>query len=86
MEGCNGVRHTSRSSGLLRVETSRLGFPRLALRLAEASRQVVHVAPSQRLRRSQLEDGWVDVMGYVGPCYPWFTIFILLSHKSIIVI
>jgi hypothetical protein len=24
--------------------------------------------------RSQAEDGWVDVMGCVGPCYPCFVI------------
>jgi hypothetical protein len=34
-----------------------LGFSSLASRLAEARRRVVHVAPSQSLRRSQVEDG-----------------------------
>jgi hypothetical protein len=33
-----------------------LGFPSLASRLSEARRRVVHVAPSRRLRQSQIED------------------------------
>jgi hypothetical protein len=63
-----------------------LGFPSLASRLAEARQQVVFVAPSQRLRRSQIEDGWVDVMGGVEPCYPYFVIFFLLGPRGIVVI
>jgi hypothetical protein len=49
--------HTSRSSGLFRVEANqgRLGFPSLASRLAEARRRVVHVAPSWRLRQMKLK-------------------------------
>jgi hypothetical protein len=43
------VGYMSRSSGLLHVEAS----------LA----RVVHVAPSWRLRRSQVEDGQVNAMG-----------------------
>jgi hypothetical protein len=39
-----------------------LGFSSLASRLAEARRRVVHVAPSQRLLRDQVEDGRVDAM------------------------
>jgi hypothetical protein len=39
------------------------------------------VAPSQRLRQRQAEDGQVDVMGYVGPCYPCFTVFFLLDPR-----
>jgi hypothetical protein len=47
-----------------------LGFLSLTSRLAEARRWVVHVVPSQRLRRVQAEDGWVDAMGCVGSFYP----------------
>jgi hypothetical protein len=47
---------------------------------------VVHVAPSQRVHRSQVKDGWVDAMGYVRLCYPYFAIFILLDHRGIVVI
>jgi hypothetical protein len=63
-----------------------LGFHSLALRLAEVRRWVVHVAPSWRLRQRQAEDGWVDVMGCVGPCYPCFAIFFLLGPRGILVI
>jgi hypothetical protein len=64
----------------------RLWFPSLASRLTEARWRVVHVAPSHRLGRSQVKDGWVDAMGCIGPCYPCFTIFVLLDHRGIIVI
>jgi hypothetical protein len=47
---------------------------------------VVHVAPLRRLRRRQVEDGWVDVTGYVGPCYPTFVIFNVLGPRGIVVI
>jgi hypothetical protein len=63
-----------------------LGFSCLAKRLAEARRRVVHVATLRRLRRRQAEDGRVDAMGCVGPCYPCFAVFFLLSPKGIVVI
>jgi hypothetical protein len=63
-----------------------IGFPSLALILTEVQRHVVHVVPSQRLRRSQVEDGRIDVTGYVGSCYHWFVVFILLGHRGIVVI
>jgi hypothetical protein len=47
----------------------KLWFPSLASRLAEARRQLVHVAPSQRLRRVQAEDGRVNAMGCIF--WPW---------------
>jgi hypothetical protein len=46
----------------------------------------VHVAPSRRLRRRQVENGWVDVTGCVGPYYPTFTVFNVLGSRGIIVI
>jgi hypothetical protein len=52
-----------------------LGFFSLASRLVEVRRRVVHVAPSQRLRRDQVEDGRVDVIVCVGPYYPYFAVF-----------
>jgi hypothetical protein len=63
-----------------------LGFPNLACRLVETRRRVVHVALSQRLRWSQLEDGWVDATGCVRPCYPTFIVFNVLGHKGIVII
>jgi hypothetical protein len=63
-----------------------LGFSRLAQRLAEARRWVVHVAPSRRLRWRQVEDGRVDATGCVGPCYPTFAIFNVLDPRAVVVI
>jgi hypothetical protein len=52
-----------------------LGFPSLASRLAETQWRVVHMPPSRRLRRVQIEDRCVDAMGCSGPFYPRITIF-----------
>jgi hypothetical protein len=65
-----GVRHASRSSGLLRVEASQARVFQFVLKLVESRRQVVHVASSRRWRRDQVEDGRVDTMDCVGPFYP----------------
>jgi hypothetical protein len=46
---------------------------------------VVHVAPSQRLRRDQVEDGWVDATGCVRPCCPYFVVFYVLGYRDIVV-
>jgi hypothetical protein len=62
-----------------------LGFPSLASRLAEARRRVVHVTSSRRLRRNQLEDGWIDTTGCIRYCYPYFIIFYVLYHRDIVV-
>jgi hypothetical protein len=62
-----------------------LGFPSLALRLAEARQWVVHVAPSWRLRRDQVKDGWVDAMDCVRPSYPYFVVFCVLGARGIVV-
>jgi hypothetical protein len=63
-----------------------LGFPSLASRLAEARWWVVHVAPSRRLRQSKIKDKRIDAIGCIGSCYPYFVIFTLLCHMSIVVI
>jgi hypothetical protein len=36
------------------------------------------MTPSQRLHRRQVENGWVDVMSYVGPCYHTFAVLNVL--------
>jgi hypothetical protein len=77
--------HASRSSGLLRVEAN-LARVYQASRLAETRWRVVHVAPSRRLRRSQVEDGRVDAMGCVGSCYPIFIVFNVLCSRCIVLI
>jgi hypothetical protein len=43
------------------------------------------VASSQRLRRRQIKEGRVDVMGCVGPCYPTFAVFNVLDTRGIVV-
>jgi hypothetical protein len=54
-----------------------LGFSSLESRLVEVRRRVVHVTPSLRLRQTQVDDGRIDAMGCVGPCYLCFAVFIL---------
>jgi hypothetical protein len=46
----------------------------------------VHMSPSWRLRRNQVEDEQVDAMGCVGPRYLTFTVFNVLGSMGIIVI
>jgi hypothetical protein len=62
-----------------------LGFLSLALRLVGARRQVVHVTPSQRLHRDQVEDERVDAMDCVRPYYPYFVVFYVLCLMGIVV-
>jgi hypothetical protein len=76
----DGVGQTLRSSGLLHMKAS------LASRLAKTRRQVVHVAPSWRLRRVQAEDRRVDAIGCIGPFYPRIIVFYVLGPRGIVVI
>jgi hypothetical protein len=46
---------------------------------------MVHVASSWRSRADETENRQVDAMGYVGPCYPYFEIFIVLGPRGIVV-
>jgi hypothetical protein len=64
------VGHTSRSSGLLCVEASWTRVSQSGLKTGGGVTVVVHIAPSRRLHRGQVEDEWVNATGYVGPCYP----------------
>jgi hypothetical protein len=64
------------------VEASRARISQFASKLVEARRQVVHVAPSIRSCGDQIEDGWVDVMGCVGPYYPCFAVFFVLGPRG----
>jgi hypothetical protein len=45
----------------------------------------VHVTPSQKLCRNQVEDRRVDATGCVRPCYPYFAIFYVLGPRGIVV-
>jgi hypothetical protein len=62
-----------------------LGFSSLALRLAEARRRVVHVAPSWMLRQNQAEDGRVNAKDCVRPDYLYFAVFYILVPRGIVV-
>jgi hypothetical protein len=86
MEGCDDVEHDRDLAACFTWKQVWLGFSSLALRLANARRWAMHVAPSQRLRWSQVKDGWVDATGYIGPCYPCFAVFMLLGPRGIVVI
>jgi hypothetical protein len=44
------------------------------------------MAPSWRLHQRQVEDGWVDVTGYVGPGYPTLVVFNVLGPRGIVVV
>jgi hypothetical protein len=77
--------HASKSSSLLLVKASQARVSRPVLKTSGGTAQMVHVTSSRRLRRDQVEDGRVDAMGYVGPCYPYFTVFIVLGPSGILV-
>jgi hypothetical protein len=64
---------------MLRMKSSLARVSQSGLKTTEARRRVVHVAPSRRLRRRQVEEERVDVMGCVGPYYPTFTVFNVLG-------
>jgi hypothetical protein len=44
------------------------------------------MVPSWMLRRKQVEDGRVDVTGYVRSCYPTFVVFNVLGYRGIVII
>jgi hypothetical protein len=48
--------------------------------------RMVHVTSSWRSRGDEAEDEWVDAMGYIGPFYPNFAVFVVLGHKGNLVI
>jgi hypothetical protein len=77
--------HTSRSSDLLRVKANRTRIFQSDLKTGGGATRIVHVVSSWKLRRDQVEDRWVDATDCVGPCYAYFTIFILLCPRDILV-
>jgi hypothetical protein len=46
---------------------------------------VVHVVSSWRSREDEVENRRVDAMGYTGPFYSYFVIFVVLGHRGILV-
>jgi hypothetical protein len=63
----------------------RLEFFSLTSKLMDARQRVVHVTPSRRSHEDQVKDRRVNAMGYVGACYPYFTIFDVLDTIDILV-
>jgi hypothetical protein len=76
---------TLRSSGLLRLEASRARVSQFASKLVEERRRVVHVVSSWSSCEDEAEDERIDVMGYIGLFYPYFTIFIVFGLRGILV-
>jgi hypothetical protein len=67
--------HALKSSSLLGVKVS-------LARVFQSGLKTDGGATTQRLRRKQAEAGRVDMTGCVGPCYPCFTVFLLLGPRA----
>jgi hypothetical protein len=67
--------HALKSSSLLDVKVS-------LARVFQSGLKTDGGATTQRLRRKQAEAGRVDMTGCVGPCYPCFTVFLLLGPRA----
>jgi hypothetical protein len=85
-EDKDGAGHTSRSSGLLRLEASRARVSYSSLMTGGGTAQMVHVASSWRSLEDEAEDGRVDAMGCMRLFYPNVVIFVVLGHKGSLVI
>jgi hypothetical protein len=81
----DGVGHTLRSSGLLRLEASWARVSQSSLKTSGGATWMVHVASSRRSRGDEVENGWIDAAGCIGLFYPNFVVFIVLDPKGILV-
>jgi hypothetical protein len=79
------VGHMSRFSGFLHHEPTRARVSQFASKLMEERRRVAHVTSLWRSRENEVEDGWVDAMGYIRPFYPYCAIFVVLGDRCILV-
>jgi hypothetical protein len=79
------ARDASKSSGLFHLEASQARVSQFASKLVKERRWVVHVASSQRSCEDEVKDRLIDAMGYIGPFYPNFPIFIVLGPRGILV-
>jgi hypothetical protein len=82
----DGVGHVSKSSNLLCLEASQARVSQSSLKTVGGMTRMVLVASSLRSRRDEVKDGWVDATGCMGLFYPNFAVFIVLGHKSSLVI
>jgi hypothetical protein len=79
------VGHVSRSSGLLHVEASRARVFQSGLKIVGCATRMVYVTSLRRLRRGQVENVRIDMMGYIRPYYPFFAIFFVLCPRCVLV-
>jgi hypothetical protein len=80
------VGHASRSSGLLRLEASRARVSQSGLETGGDTAQMMHVASSRKSCGDETEDGWVDAMGCIRLCYPYFVVFTVFGPRGILVL
>jgi hypothetical protein len=66
----DGIGYASRSSGLFQLEASRARVSQFGLKTGRGIAWMVHVTSSRRLRGDEVEDEWVDAMGYILLFYP----------------
>jgi hypothetical protein len=84
-DGSRMARDTYRDLAAQTLEASRGRVSQFASKLVEQRRRVVHVISSWRSREVKVEDGRVDATCYIKLFYPYFTIFILLRLRDILV-
>jgi hypothetical protein len=71
-----------RSSGLLRLEVSRVMIFQFGLKTGGCAARMVHMASSWRSHRDRAEDGRVNATGYIELFYPNFIVLIVLVPKD----
>jgi hypothetical protein len=77
--------HTSRYSGLLRLEASPARVYQSSIKTGGAATRMVHVVSLRRLCEVEVEDGQIDTTDCIRFFYPIFIIFIVLASKDILV-
>jgi hypothetical protein len=85
-ENEDGMRHTSRSSGLLHLEAILVRVSQSSLKTGGGAARMIYVASSCRSHGDKAEDGRVDVTGCIELFYPNFTVFVVLGHNGSLVI
>jgi hypothetical protein len=81
----DGVEHVLRSSGLLRLEASRVRVSQSGLKIGGGVVWIVHVTSSWMLHRVKAKDGRVDVTRCIRLFYSNFIISVVLDPRGILV-
>jgi hypothetical protein len=74
-----------RSSALHHLEASQTRVSQSGLKTGADAVWMVHMVALWRLRRVEVEDGWVDATGCIKPFYPNFIVFYVLGTRGILV-